>query len=190
MTDEPTRDSAEVETCVATLLRALGATEDLDEELADTPRRFAALLQSYFRPGGERIRLAAMPIGHRAGPVMVRDLPFHALCVHHIVPFFGHIHIYYEPRDHIVGFGALGRLVDSLCRRPQLQERLVEQIAEAIWDDLTPHRVVVASEARQMCMELSGARKSGGTVCVAQRPLAPDAGDPWQVATSMLRQVR
>lgn len=172
-------------------LAALGATQASDPELADTARRFARLLHHRFRPDAPRHRLEPLPLeSPPTGPVVLRDLPFHALCVHHVVPFFGHVHLYFVPGRSLVGFGAVGRLVDSLCARPQLQERLTDQLAQAIMDDLAPRHVVVASEARQMCMELTGACKTGTTISVAGRGVGSNAERDWEIARQLLRNTR
>lgn len=180
-------DPNDVEARVQALLEALGATADADPELADTPRRFAALLRDRFRPTAPAATLEPLDAGPNPGPVALRDLPFHALCVHHVVPFFGHVHLWYQPDRRIVGFGAVGRLLDSLCRRPQLQERLVDQLADHFASEIAPRQLVVASEARQMCMELTGACKTGTTIAVASRGTFASPDDPWQIASSLLR---
>lgn len=135
-----------------------------DDELADTPQRFAELLVDRFVPV-ERTPLSVLPTNAAAsGPVVIRDIPYHALCAHHIVPFFGVAHIAYLPSAHIAGFGAFTRVVDELSRGPQLQERLVLEIADAIQEDLQPTGVLVQLHARQMCMELTGHNGISNTI--------------------------
>jgi GTP cyclohydrolase I len=94
-------------------------------------------------------------------PVVLCALPFHSLCVHHLIPFFGTIDVAYIPDAHMVGFGSIARLIDHASKRPQVQERLVTQIADAIQAQLSPRGVLVRCRARQLCMELRGAKKRG-----------------------------
>jgi len=102
------------------------------------------------------------PLSTRSeNPVVIRDLQYHSLCAHHLLPFFGTCTIAYRPAGAIAGLGWFPRMVESLARRPQLQERLVEQIAEAVFTTLQPQSVAVYMNARQMCVEMRGARARG-----------------------------
>lgn len=152
---------------VRELLRVLGYSSGANAELHDTPQRFAELLLDRF-VRVERSVLRPLPTNAPThGPVVLRNLPYHAMCAHHIVPFFGILHIAYLPNEHIAGFGAFPRLVDELSRGPQLQEQFVTQIADAIHNDLQPLGVLVRMEARQMCMELTGSCGPSQTVVYA-----------------------
>ena len=154
---------------VAALLDALGRSVSTDAQVTDTPERFAELLLDRFVPR-PRTELKALPTEDGiCGPILIRDIAFHAFCAHHIVPFFGVVHIAYMPKGVLAGFGAFPRLVDELSRGPQLQERLAAQIADAIAKDLRAEGVLVSIEARQMCMELTGACAHSNTVVVAAR---------------------
>lgn len=154
---------------VESLLHALGTKTELDPQVGDTPERFVDLLIDRFIPR-ERSRLKPLPAeAGECGPIIVRDIAFHALCAHHIVPFFGVVHVAYIPSGSIAGFGAFPRLVDELSRGPQLQERLASQIADAVHEDLAPLGVFIAVEARQMCMELTGSCSHSNTVVYAAR---------------------
>lgn len=95
--------------------------------------------------------------------VMVRDIPLWSHCEHHLAPFFGHAHIAYIPDGKIVGLSKLARLVDVFGRRLQVQERMTNQIADAMQDHLTPKAIGVVLEARHMCMESRGIRRTGAT---------------------------
>jgi GTP cyclohydrolase I len=95
--------------------------------------------------------------------VWVRDIPFHSLCAHHLLPFFGTAHVAYVPRDRVVGLSKLARVVDFFARRPQLQERMTEQIAQYLDEGLRPAGVKVVLEARHFCMEMRGVAKPGLT---------------------------
>lgn len=152
---------------VRAILDTLRTGSENDAELSETPHRFAELLMDRFVPK-ERSVLRTLPTQAGGnGPVVIRDIPYHALCAHHIVPFFGVAHIAYLPDEHIAGFGAFTRLVDELSRGPQLQERLVMQIAEAIQHDLQPKGVLVQLQARQMCMEMTGHNGISNTIVYA-----------------------
>lgn len=153
-------------------LRALGLTPDRDSELTETPGRFAALLAELTGSLGEAPpAMSTFPVSasNRDEPVILCALPFHSLCVHHLVPFFGTIDVAYLPDEVLVGFGSIGRLIDHYARTPQVQERLVEQIASHLEDALAPRGLLVRCRARQMCMELRGARKRGLLVSSAAR---------------------
>lgn len=152
---------------IRAMLETLRTGPEHDAELSETPQRFAELLLDRFVPK-ERTTLGTLPTQASGnGPVVIRDIPYHALCAHHIVPFFGVAHIAYLPSEHIAGFGAFTRLVDELSRGPQLQEQLVMQIADAIEQDLRPRGVLVQLQARQMCMELTGHNGISNTVVYA-----------------------
>jgi GTP cyclohydrolase IA len=91
----------------------------------------------------------------------VRDLPFYSMCVHHFVPFFGHAHVAYLPGKRLIGLSGVARILEFYARRPQLQERLTAQVADHIVRLLKPRGVVVVIEARHLCMEMRGVRKTG-----------------------------
>src|SRR5262245_15865880 len=157
-------DRAGVERAVADLIRALGLSPSIEPELAETPARVADLyaeifsgltspepeIATFLRPGGAGDEL-----------VVVRDLPFYSLCVHHFVPFFGRAHIAYLPGDRLIGISDTARLLEHYARRPQLQERITTQIADHLERLLKPRGVAVALEARHLCMEMRGIRKPG-----------------------------
>lgn len=152
-----------VERAVADLLSALGLRAARDPELAETPARVADLYEEVFAgldPANEP-DLATFPSEGEGGLVIVRDLPFHALCIHHLVPFFGRVHVAYLPGKRIVGISGPARLADFYSRRPQLQERMTEQIATHMERLLAPRGVAVAIEARHLCMEMRGIRRRG-----------------------------
>ncbi len=96
--------------------------------------------------------------------VIMRDLPFYSLCEHHLLPFFGTAHVGYIPRGKVVGISKLARAVDIFARRPQVQERLTSQIADAIMKALAPEGVAVVMRAEHLCMAMRGVRKPGTSV--------------------------
>jgi GTP cyclohydrolase IA len=110
-------------------------------------------------------------IGDRdAETVLVRDIRFRSVCEHHLLPFVGVAHIAYLPRDRVVGLGRLPRVVEILAARPQLQERLTEEIADALEDGLDPLGVLVVLDATHQCVTTRGARQTeSSTVTIAGR---------------------
>lgn len=158
---------AKVQRHLLEIIRTLSSGATPDAELEETPDRFASLLLDRF-VSKPRSRIRTLPTPHAAsGPIVLCDLPYHALCAHHIVPFFGVAHIAYLPSECIAGFGAFTRVVEELSRGPQLQERLVQQIADAIDADLAPRGVLVQLQARQMCMEMTGHNGVSNTIAYA-----------------------
>jgi GTP cyclohydrolase IA len=172
---EPDRtiDPDAAERAAADLLTALGA--DLsDEQLRDTPRRMA---QAY----GEL--LTPRPFHPTTFPndegydelVLVRSIPFHSLCAHHLLPFHGVAHVGYLPGERIVGLSKLARVVELFARDLQVQERLTTQIAGWLDDQLQPKGVGVVLEAEHLCMSLRGVQKFGAkTVTSALHGLVRD----------------
>jgi GTP cyclohydrolase IA len=155
----PGLDQAAVERAARDLLEALGA--DLtDESLSETPRRMAAAYAELLTP--EPFNATTFPNdGHYDELVLVRDIPFHSLCEHHLLPFVGVAHVGYIPADRIVGLSKLARVVDHFARSLQVQERLTTQIADWFESELSPKGVGVVLEAEHTCMSLRGAAKSG-----------------------------
>src|SRR3954471_6387297 len=159
--DERTIDLAAAELAAADLLVALGV--DLEEaELAETPRRIAAAYAELLTP--TPFHPTAFPNEHRYDElVLVRSIPFHSLCMHHLLPFHGVAHVGYLPAERIVGLSKLARVVDLFARNLQGQERLTTQIAGWIQDELAPKGVGVVLEAEHSCMSLRGVQKTGAT---------------------------
>jgi GTP cyclohydrolase I len=152
-------DPARVQAAAREMLLALGA--DLtDENLRETPRRMAEAYAEL---------LTARPFNTTTFPndegydelVVARDIPFHSLCEHHLLPFHGVAHVGYLPGERIVGLSKLGRVVDFYARRLQVQERLTTQVARWLGDTLEPRGVGVVLEAEHLCMSLRGVQKTG-----------------------------
>jgi len=144
---------------VRDLLAALGADVD-DEGLRDTPRRvadaYAELLSS--RP----FRATTFPNEDNYDELIVaRSIPFHSLCMHHMLPFQGVAHVGYLPGERIVGLSKLGRVVELFARDLQIQERMTTQIARWLQRELQPKGVGVVLEAEHLCMSLRGVQKTG-----------------------------
>jgi len=95
--------------------------------------------------------------------VMVREIPFYSMCEHHFVPFHGQAHVAYIPRGRVTGLSKLARLVEGFARRPQMQERLTAQVADALTERLEPLGVLVVVEAEHLCMSMRGVKKPGAT---------------------------
>ena len=162
-----------VEDAARDLLHALGA--DLtDESLRDTPRRMAAAYAELLSP--EPFNATTFPNdGHYDELVVVRDIPFHSLCEHHLLPFVGVAHVGYIPGERIVGISKLARVVDHFARALQVQERLTTQVADWFESELAPKGVGVVLEAEHTCMSLRGAAKPGSrTVTSALHGLVRD----------------
>jgi GTP cyclohydrolase I len=160
----PSSDRAAVERAIAELIRALGLDTTAEPELAQTPARVADLYAEIFSglDPASAPEIATFPHpGGRDEIVIVRDLPFHSLCIHHFVPFFGHAHVAYLPGERIIGISGAARLLDLYARRPQLQERITTQIADHLERLVAPRGVAVMLEARHLCMEMRGVRKPG-----------------------------
>src|SRR5690625_3385495 len=153
MTDDT---HAQLQTHIEAILALLSQDATVNDELQETPDRFASLLLDRFVPR-QRSTLRALPTQATAnGPIVLCDIPYHALCAHHIVPFFGTAHIAYLPGQHIAGFGAFTRLVVEFSRGPQLTDKLVQDIADALSHVMNTDVVMVSLPARHMCMELAG----------------------------------
>jgi GTP cyclohydrolase I len=167
-------DTGRIEAAVAEILAAIG--EDVDRPgIAATPRRVAAAYAEFFAG------LAVDPLDHLAEAVdlapgelgevvIVRDIEFRSICEHHLLPFIGTAHIAYVPGEKVVGLGSLPRVVDTLAARPQLQERLTEEIADTLQQGLSPQGVLVVLDAAHQCVTTRGPRQSASsTVTLASR---------------------
>ena len=155
----PTIDLDAAECAAADLLRALGA--DLDHEgLRDTPRRVAKAYAELLTP--KPFNLTTFPNDEGYDElVLARDIPFHSLCMHHMLPFHGVAHVAYLPDDRIIGLSKLARVVELFARDLQVQERLTRQVADWLQTNLEPKGVGVVIEAEHLCMSLRGVQKVG-----------------------------
>jgi GTP cyclohydrolase I len=135
-----------------------------DPNLAQTDRRVAKMYAEMFHglQEGAEPAITVFPNDERySAMVMEKRLPFYSMCAHHLVPFHGHAHIAYIPNDAILGLSKFGRILEFYAKRPQLQERLTEQVANYLETKLRPQGVMVVIEARHLCVEMRGIRKSG-----------------------------
>ncbi len=159
-------DKARIERAVREILAAVGENPDR-EGLVETPARVARMYAEMFRG------LKTDPARHLQkfftekydSMVIVKDIEFHSMCEHHLLPFVGRVHIGYIPQGRVVGLSKLGRVVDDFARRPQLQERMTEGIADLLMNELNALGVGVVVEATHSCMTLRGIKKRG-SVCV------------------------
>lgn len=155
---------------VRAILVLLGIDPASDPEVDGTPERVAELAMDLTSGHADPAPISVLPDASSGkGLVIVRDLPFHSVCAHHLLPFFGRAHIGYLPGRGVVGIGTIGRVLDHFARRPQLQERLGEQVAEYLEREAGAAGAIVVLEARQLCMEMRGGRKSGVVESTAAR---------------------
>jgi GTP cyclohydrolase I len=169
--------AGDVERAVRELIRALGLDPRQEPELDRTPARVADFYRealSGLDPANHP-DLATFPHEGQGGLVVVRDLEFHSLCVHHFAPFFGRALVAYLPGDTLVGISAAARLLEHYSRRPQLQERLGQQVADHLDRLIRPRGVAVVLEARHLCMEMRGIRRRG---TVETRAVRGELADP------------
>ncbi len=154
-------DHQRIEAAVREILLAVG--EDPDREgLQETPARIARLYADLSaglrRDPGEVLRKTFTQKYDEM--VLVKDIRFASLCEHHLLPFFGKAHIAYLPKGKIVGLSKLPRLVDTVARRPQVQERITEEVADLLIEELHPRGAAVILEATHTCMTVRGVRKA------------------------------
>jgi len=171
-------DIARIEKAVREILLAIGEDPDRDG-LQRTPRRVAEMyaeICSGLHEDPEQHLVVTFEANHDE-MVIVRDIPLYSICEHHLAPFHGHAHVAYIPGDdgRITGLSKLARLVDGFAKRPQVQERLTTQIADALVHALHPSGAFVLIEAEHLCMSMRGVRKPGTlTVTSAVRGLFKD----------------
>jgi GTP cyclohydrolase I len=155
-------DQERIARAVREIIEAIGENP-VREGLLETPERIGRLYAELFSG------LAQDPLDvlrrsfdeEHKEMVILKDIPFYSLCEHHFLPFHGSAHVGYVPEGRIVGVSKLARVVDILARRPQLQERLTSQVADAIMEGLHPDGVAVVIEAEHLCMTMRGVQKPG-----------------------------
>lgn len=157
---------AEAEAAVRTLI-AWAGDDPGREGMLDTPKRvveaYGELFAGYGQDPAEVLNRTFREVGGYDDIVLVKDIPFHSHCEHHMVPFFGRAHIAYLPQDGVVGLSKLSRLVNLFARRLQTQENLTAQIIDAINDNLNPRGAAVMLEAEHMCMTMRGVHAHGAS---------------------------
>ncbi|MGH2736776.1 MAG: GTP cyclohydrolase I FolE [Actinomycetota bacterium] len=157
-------DHDAIEAGVRVILEAIGDDPERDG-LKRTPERVASMFEELFEGVGRNPaeELDVVFDAEHDEMIMVKDIPLYSLCEHHLIPFFGKAHVAYIPNEsgQITGLSKLARVVDLLSKRPQVQERLTTQIADAIEKALEPRGVLVVIEAEHLCMTMRGVRKPG-----------------------------
>lgn len=135
-----------------------------DPNLSETDVRVAKMYMEMFHglKEGSEPRVTTFPneedYGHM---VMEKDIPFYSMCAHHLVPFYGRAHVAYIPRERIIGLSKFARILEFYAKRPQLQERLTEQVVGFLEEKLNPMGAMVVIEARHLCVEMRGVKKPG-----------------------------
>lgn len=155
-------DKNKIEMAVRLLLEGMG--EDVNREgLLDTPERVARMYEEIY--GGlyedAAVHLSKTFTSNSCDMVLEKDITFYSTCEHHLLPFFGVVHIAYIPDGKVVGLSKLARTVEVYARRPQIQEQMTAQIAEVLMTNLSPKGVMVMVEAEHMCMSMRGIKKPG-----------------------------
>ncbi|HZD79149.1 MAG TPA: GTP cyclohydrolase I FolE [Actinomycetota bacterium] len=168
-------DRQRIEEGIRMILAGIGDDPDRDG-VKDTPRRVADMYEEIFAGIGVDARslVTVIPGADFDEMIMVKDIPLYSSCEHHLIPFVGKAHVAYVPskEGRITGLSKVARVVDMLAKRPQVQERLTTQIADAIDDALEPRGVFVMIEAEHLCMTMRGVKKPGSrTVTSAVRGL-------------------
>ncbi len=160
-------DEAKIKSAVTSIIKAIG--EDPNREgLVGTPERVAEMYAELFEGLGQDPReelKVGFELGHRE-MVVLRDIPFYSMCEHHLLPFYGVVHVGYIPNEEgrIVGISKLARVVEIISKRPQLQERMTTEIADAIMVATKPEGVAVVIQAEHLCMIMRGIKKPGSNV--------------------------
>lgn len=172
LNDQEQRKLAAVAHHVRAILEALEL--DLrDPNLAETDFRVAKMYLEMFHGLSEGAEPKVTTFPNDEGyshMVMEKQIPFYSMCAHHLVPFYGHAHIAYIPRDRILGLSKFSRILEFYAKRPQLQERLTEQVVTFLEEKLQPLGAMVVMEARHLCVEMRGVKKPGAlTVTSALR---------------------
>lgn len=160
-------NETQIKTAVTSIIKAIG--EDPSREgLQDTPKRVAEMYAELFMGMGKDPKeelSVGFELGHRE-MVVLKDIPFYSMCEHHLLPFYGVAHVGYIPNDdgRIVGISKLARVVEIIARRPQVQERMTTNIADAIMEGIKADGVAVVIQAEHLCMIMRGIKKPGSNV--------------------------
>jgi len=158
----PEIDQERIARAVAEIIAAIGEDAGRDG-LLETPRRIAEMYAELFsglQRDPREVLATTFQESHKE-MVILKNIPFYSLCEHHFLPFHGQAHVGYVPEGRIVGVSKIARAIDILARRPQLQERLTSQVADALMDGLSPDGVAVVIEAEHLCMTMRGVQKPG-----------------------------
>ncbi|BAC64054.1 putative GTP cyclohydrolase [Streptococcus pyogenes SSI-1] len=177
------------EAAIYQFLEAIGENPNR-EGLLDTPKRVAKMYAEMFLGLGKdpKEEFTAVFKEHHEDVVIVKDISFYSVCEHHLVPFYGKAHIAYLPSDgRVTGLSKLARAVEVASKRPQLQERLTSQIADALVEALNPKGTLVMVEAEHMCMTMRGIKKPGSkTITTTARGLYKESRAERQEVISLM----
>ena len=160
-------DQTRIKKAVTSIIEAIGEDSGRDG-MRDTPTRVAEMYAELFMGMGKDPKeelTVGFELGHRE-MVVLKDIPFYSMCEHHLLPFYGVAHIGYIPNDdgRIVGISKLARVVEIIARRPQIQERMTTEVANAIMDGIKADGVAVVVQAEHLCMIMRGIKKPGSNV--------------------------
>ncbi len=183
-------DSNKIKEAVKLFLEGIGENPQR-EGLLETPDRVARMCEEIFGGLGNtpEQHLIKQFTSENSEMVLERDIQFYSTCEHHLLPFYGKVHIAYIPNGKVVGLSKLARTVETYARRPQIQEQLTCQIADAVSEYLNPLGVMVMIEADHMCMSMRGIKKPGTlTVTYATRGIFKDDTNKQEMFMRMVRQ--
>jgi GTP cyclohydrolase IA len=156
-------DKERIQHAVKEMIAAIG-DDDSREGLAETPRRIAEMYAEVFE-GINQNPVDVLGVTFDAGGhhemIILKAIPFYSMCEHHFLPFHGVAHVGYIPKGRVAGVSKIARVVETLARRPQMQERLTSQVADTLMEGLSPVGVAVVIEAEHLCMTMRGVKKPG-----------------------------
>jgi len=159
-------DVKKIEGAYKNILKAMGSKISSDENLKGTPKRIAESYLELFsgiydNPANYLKKTYKAP---STNIIIEKDIDFYSMCEHHFLPFFGKIHLAYIPNEKIVGFGSLLRVISTLAKRPQLQERFAEEIAQVVYENLECQGVLVVVIAKHLCMTMRGEKMENSQI--------------------------
>jgi len=175
-------DKEKIEKAIRMILEAIG--EDIKREgLSDTPKRVARMCEEIFAGVNQdpKREFKTYKAKNEDEMIIVKDIPFYSVCEHHLLPFFGKVHIVYIPKENkITGFSTLVRVIDIMAKRPFVQEKLTHEIADFLMQNLKPMGLLVVIEAQHLCLSMIGVKKPGAVIITsairgAMRPAATRA---------------
>ncbi len=183
-------DKSKIEQGIRLILEGIGENPER-EGLKDTPERIARMYEEIYGGLQENCKHHLEKTFSAANNEMIleKDITFYSTCEHHLMPFYGKAHVAYVPKGRVVGLSKLARTVDVYARRPQIQEKLTAQIADALMEHLQPEGVMVMIEAEHMCMTMRGIKKPGSkTVTVVTRGIFSEQKDLKETFFQMVRE--
>lgn len=182
-------DKNKAKEAVRLLLEAIG--EDPEREgLKETPDRISRMLEEIFAGYDENVavHLQRQFTVEKNELVLEKDITFYSMCEHHLMPFYGKVHIAYLPNGSVVGLSKLARTVEVYARRAQIQEKMTAEIADALVEHLTPGGVMVVAEAEHLCMNMRGIKKPGSkTVTIAVRGILEHDMEKQRMVLDMIK---